>query len=191
MTYEAYLRDPAVPENSEWVDGEVVPMMSVSRRHAELKVYLMDLLLAYLREHPLGRIYDEPFQMKAGPDLPGRSPDIMFVRSERLDRVLDQFLDGPADLAIEIVSPGSETTDHGEKFFEYEKGGVEEYWILDPHREVAEFYVRDASGVFRSANVPADGAFSSTVIDGLAVHVDWLWEQPPVKTILGQLGLPS
>ena len=189
MTYEAFLRDPTVPEHSEWVDGEVIPMMSVSKRHAELKVYLMDVLLAFLRDHPLGRIYDEPFQMKPGPDLPGRSPDIMFVRAERLERVLDQFLDGPADLAIEIVSPGSEATDHGDKFFEYEKGGVAEYWILDPHREVADFYIRDATGVFRSANVPPNGAFTSVVIEGLVVHVDWFWEQPPVKTILAQLGV--
>ena len=154
MTYEAFLRDPTVPQHSEWVDGEAIA-----------------------------------FQMKPGPDLPGRSPDIMFVRAERLERVLDQFLDGPADLAIEIVSPGSEATDHGDKFFEYEKGGVAEYWILDPHREVADFYIRDQTGVFRSANVPPDGAFASVVVEGLVVHVDWFWEQPPVKTILAQLGL--
>jgi len=39
------------------------------------------------------------------------------------------YPDGPADLAIEIVSEESRLRDRGEKFAEYEVGGVKEYWI--------------------------------------------------------------
>ncbi|MEW6279625.1 MAG: hypothetical protein AB1758_13435 [Candidatus Eremiobacterota bacterium] len=38
--------------------------------------------------------------MKTSPDLPARSPDILFVAREHLDRLKPGFLDGPSDLAI-------------------------------------------------------------------------------------------
>jgi Uma2 family endonuclease len=186
MTYEEYLSASAIPEHTEWVDGKVVEMMAVSRRHAELQVYLIELLQAYLRRHPLGRLYLEPFQMKPTAELPGRAPDIMFVARGSYDRVHDQYLEGPADVVVEIVSPGSEAVDRGDKFYEYEAGGVAEYWLIDPIREVADFYLRDERGIFRAA---AQGRFESTVLPGFALESDWLWEPKPVGEVLSLLGL--
>jgi Uma2 family endonuclease len=187
MTYEEYLCAPGIDEHTEWVDGEVIPMMSVSRAHAELKMFVVEMLLAYLREHPVGRLYDEPFQMKLPGTRPGRSPDVMFVALESQERVRDLFLDGPADLVIEIISPGTESVDRGDKFLEYEAAGVPEYWILDPHREHAEFFVRDEKGAFRGGAVTPDGRYRSTSIPGLAVNVDWFWTRPPLRQIASQL----
>lgn len=191
MTYEEFLRAPELDHHSEWVDGEVIPMMSVSRAHAELQVFLLELLLPYLRRNPIGRIYVEPFQMKAAADLPGRSPDILFVRNEHLDRVRELFLDGPADLVVEIISPGTEGVDRGDKFLEYERGGVAEYWVLDPLREIAEFLVRNENRVFRAATLSPDGMFASTVIDGLRLKPDWLWLREVSVEVASALGIPG
>jgi Uma2 family endonuclease len=191
MTYEEYLRAEDIDEHTEWVDGEVIPMMSVSRAHAEIQIFLLELILPYLRGRPIGRVYLEPFNMKLEPDLPGRAPDILFLRNEHLDRVKDLFLDGPADLVVEIVSPGTESVDRGDKFLEYEKGGVPEYWILDPVREIAEFYVRDAAGLFRMRTVGPGDTFESTVIDGFGVSPDWLWSRHTPDAALRALGIIS
>ena len=78
--------------------------------------------------------------MKIGPDLPGREPDILFIAREHLDRFRDTYLDGPADLVVEIISRDSRARDRGDKFYEYEQGGVREYWLLDYLRRQAEFY---------------------------------------------------
>lgn len=187
MSYEEYLRDPSIDEHTEWVDGEVLPMMSVSKAHALLESYLHLLLGMYVDSHSLGVLLADPFQMKTGPALPGRAPDIIFIRSEHLDRLHDLFLEGPADLAIEIISPGTEGVDRGDKFYEYEQGGVPEYWILDPHRQVAEFYVRDENGVYRSANVPPAGEFESLAVPGFRLKVDWLWAQPSITSVLAEI----
>ena len=45
--------------------------------------------------------------MKTGPDLPGRAPDILFTSNARIKRLKKSHLDGPADLAVEIISPGA------------------------------------------------------------------------------------
>ncbi|MEX1102654.1 MAG: Uma2 family endonuclease, partial [Dehalococcoidia bacterium] len=175
MSYEEYLCDSTIPRHTEWVDGEVVEMMSVSKAHAQTVRYLLQLLEAYLVARPLGDLYFEPFNMKTAADLPGRSPDIMFVSAERADAVGDLSLQGPADVVIEVISPGTEGTDRGDKFLEYEQGGVAEYWVVDPLREIADFYVRGEDGLFRSGSVDADGSFASTVLPGLRIHPGWLW----------------
>ena len=189
MTYEEYLDDASIDEHTEWVDGEVVPMMAVSRAHAELQMFLVELLQSHLRATEIGRLYVDPFQMKVAPDLNGRAPDIMLVRNEHVDRLKEKNLEGPADLVIEIISPGTETTDRGAKYVEYEQGGVPEYWILDPLREIAEFFVRDDRGLFRSVNVSADGTFTSPALEGLALNVEWFWERPPVGPLLAEVGI--
>src|SRR5688572_29108896 len=189
MSYEAYLCDPQIPAHTEWVDGEVIEMMSVSKAHAQTVRYLLQLLEAYLVARPIGDLYFEPFNMKTGKDLPGRSPDIMFVSAERADAVGDLSLNGPADIAIEVISPGTEGTDRGAKFLEYEQGGVGEYWVIDPLREISDFYVRAEDGLFRTGPTDDDGAFTSIILPGLRIHPDWLWSKRPVRQIMRELGL--
>ena len=189
MTYEEYLNAPEIPEHTEWVNGRVIPMMSVSKKHAELTSYLLAILKVYAESRELGKVFAEPFNMKLGGNLAGRAPDVLFVRTDRLALVRDQFLDGPADLVVEVISPGTERIDRRVKFAEYQAGGVPEYWILDPHREVAEFYVRDEGGVYQPGIVTADGEFASTVVAGLRIQIAWLWELPRIDRVLLELGL--
>ncbi|QTA90792.1 Uma2 family endonuclease [Desulfonema magnum] len=92
----------------------------------------------FVEIHDSGVVCSAPFQMKTGRNLPGREPDILFVSRENTGRLKETFLDGPADIAAEIISPESRTRDKKEKFSEYEKGGVREYWLIDPDEEKAE-----------------------------------------------------
>ena len=186
MSYAEYLRATDIPEHSEWVDGEVHEMMAVSRAHAEMQVYLVELLQAYLRIRPIGRLYLEPFQMKTGPSLPGRAPDLMVVLDGSLHRLTDQYLGGPAELVIEIISQGTEAIDRGDKFYEYEAGGVAEYSLIDPIREVADFFVRDERGTFRAS--PAT-PFASSILEGLTIDPEALWERQSVATLISAMGL--
>ena len=72
-------------------------------------------------------------------------------------------------VALEIVSPESQTRDRVHKFAGYEAGGVPEYWLLDSARRTADFCRRgrtgkaagkykpvppDKAGVYRSKAVP-------------------------------------
>lgn len=129
--------------------------------------------------------------MKTGPGLPGRSPDVFFVRNEHLERVKRLYLEGPADLVIEIISPGSRATDRGDKFYEYEQGGVPEYWLLDPERQQTEFYLRGDDGIYRLVPPGNDGIYRSQALSGLWLNVDWLWQPlpPPIMDVLRKWGL--
>lgn len=120
----------------------------------------------------------------------GREPDLLYLAPESLNRLREKYLDGPADLAVEITSPASRARDRGEKFYEYEAGGVREYWLLDPDREQAEFYVRDERGIYQLVPV-REGVFESQVLPGLKLTVAWLWQDPlpPLLNVLKSWGL--
>jgi Uma2 family endonuclease len=100
--------------------------------------------------------------------------------------VKKNYLQGPADLAVEIISPDSRARDRGEKFYEYEQGGVREYWLIDPVRKQAEFYALGKNGIYRLMNVGEDGIFRSQVLKGLWLQVSWLWQTPlpPLMSVL-------
>ena len=140
MTYEEFLAWADEDTWAGWVNGKVIILTPASKRHQDLATFLAALRRFYVEVRRLGRVLTAPFQMKLGPDLPGREPDIVFIAREHLDRLKNTYLDGPADLVVEIISPDSRSRDRGAKFYEYEQGRVREYWLLDDLRRQAEFY---------------------------------------------------
>ena len=186
MTYEQFLRTVPDDVHAEWVDGAVVLMTPVSLKHQELAGFLLNVIGVLVNARKLGKVLFEPFQMKTGRELPGRAPDILFLSNQNLRRLKDKYLDGPADLVIEIVSPDSRSRDRKEKFKEYQLGGVREYWILDPERKSAEFYQLDKHGKFQSLAPSKEGVIQSLIVPGLWVEERWFWQDPhpPVLSIL-------
>jgi Uma2 family endonuclease len=186
MTYEEFLAWAEDGSHVEWVDGEVIPMSPVSQTHQLIANFLVALFQHFVENKQSGRVLSAPFQMKLETRPSGREPDVMYIASERLDLLKNAYLDGAADLAVEVISPESQARDRGDKFYEYERGGVREYWLIDPMRKQAEFYLRDEEGIYRLANIGDDGIFHSRVLDGLYLKVEWLWQEP-LPTLLSVL----
>ncbi len=191
LTYEEFLDWCDEDTWAEWVNGDVVFLPPVSVQHQELVGFLACVLGLFVEERELGKVIMVPFQMKTGPHLGGRFPDLLFVAREHLGRLKEFFLDGPADLVVEIASAETRLRDRGEKFAEYEEGGVREYWVIDLERRVADFYVLDPRGRFRLADIDAEGWYTSSVLQGFRLKVGWLWADPlpKVADALRELGL--
>ncbi len=176
MTYDEFMEWADEDTLAEWVDGRVVMTSPVSARHQDIGVFLTNVLAEHARMHDLGRVLVAPFQMHL-PAL-GREPDVLFVAREHLDRVLFTRVEGPADLVAEIVSPESRVCDRGEKFYEYQEGGVGEYWLIDPDTRRVDFYQLDSDGISQPILPDADGVYRSRAMAGLWVRVAWLWQEP-------------
>lgn len=176
MSYEEFLAWVDEDTLAEWVDGSVVMTSPASSKHQHLSIFLSNLLSTYLRIHDLGVVLTAPFQMKL--TRSGREPDVLVVLKEHLARVRPTFLDGPADLVVEIVSDESVGRDQGVKFEECREGGVPEYWLLDPRVEQADFYRLDNRSRYLSTPVDPDGVYRSRVLPGFWLRPEWLWQQP-------------
>jgi Uma2 family endonuclease len=178
MTYEEFLDWLDDDKHAEWVNGEVIMHSPVSLHHAELGGFLLTLMTFFVEVRQLGKIAYDPFQMKIGPDFPSRAPDILFVANANLHRLKNHGLEGPADLVVEIVSPESRGRDRGDKYDEYERGGVPEYWLLDPQRKRYEFNLLGEDGFYALAPLGPDGVFRSRALEGLWLDMNWLKQEP-------------
>lgn len=188
-TFEEFIEWVDEDTSAEWVDGEVIFMSPASTRHQLIIGLLAAVLRAFVEFHHLGVVLSAPYKMKLG--RYGPEPDLLFVSNENSDRVRDTFLDGPADLVIEVISFESIGRDRGRKFIAYEAAGIPEYWLLDPEREVAEFYQLSDNGRYHLVQSADDGRYSSQVLPGFWLNANWLWQipLPPVLDILRQLNV--
>ena len=191
LRYEDFLAWCDEDTWAEWVDGDIIMVPAASARHQDIGSFLENFLRRHIESQNLGRILRAPFQMKLGPNLPGREPDLLYVASAHLYRLKDTYLDGPADMVIEIISKESVSRDREQKFVEYEAAGVLEYWLIDPIREQAEFYRRGADKHYHLAPPDDAGIYHSEVVEGFWLRVLWLWQEPlpPVWEIWRELDL--
>jgi Uma2 family endonuclease len=134
MSYERCLVEIPDGAHVEWANGEAIFYVSASQLHQAWVVFLVKLLGLFVDYQDLGAVFSAPFAAKLWEDGPSREPDITFIAKDNLDRLTEERMLGPVDLAIEIASPGTLSIDRVDKFYEYQQSGVREYWLIDPRR---------------------------------------------------------
>lgn len=138
----------------------------------------MKVVGLFVEVHDLGQIVQAGYAMKLEPQRRGREPDLVFIRNENADRLLQKYLNGAADIAVEIISPESVERDRKTKFAEYASAGIEEYWLIDPKRSEAEFYRLGDDRCYHLLPLD-DGIFRSEMLPGFFLRVEWLWQDKP------------
>jgi Uma2 family endonuclease len=190
LSFEEFLDWCEEDTRAEWINGRVLILSPDNLPHNEIEVFLSQTLGIYVKEKKLGHVYVGMVLMKLQATSSARIPDLMFVSNARADQLRHTYVDGAADLAVEIISPESVDRDRSDKFSEYQIAGVREYWIIDPINKNAEFFELGADR--RYYPVPlCDGAFRSTVVPGFWLKPSWLWEDPLPQTtdVLKRLGV--
>jgi Uma2 family endonuclease len=90
----------------------------------------------YVEQHRLGSILIKSgYILQRGPDTV-RGPDISFIRETPvpLDRIPKGYVEGPPDLAIEILSPDHRPAELSERLADYFAGGTRLVWVVDMAR---------------------------------------------------------
>lgn len=175
MSFEEFLKLGDEDTWAEWVDGEVIFMYSASSKHQDIVGFLQTILRIYSETHHIGQVFSAPFAMKLEKERRGREPDLLFVSDERKNLIEPTFLNGAADVVIEVISPESISRDRGEKFVEYESAGVKEYWLIDYERKRAEFYELDEENRYRL--IQTNGLFRSKIIKDFFLRENWFWQE--------------
>ncbi len=190
MSLEEFLQWTDEDVWAEWIEGEVRILSPVNDPHVQIFIFLVSLLQHFAEHHDLGEIRTEPFTVNLSQLNVVYSPDIFFVARSRLHLLQPTYFDGAPDLVVEIVSPESRRRDRVEKFENYEKAGVREYWLIEPERQTVDFYELNEHGIFEL--LPSeDGVWRSKVLPGFWLKEEWLWRKPrpTLLSILREWGI--
>lgn len=186
MTAEELAAWPGRAGRSELVRGVYVAMSPGSGGHGFLTARVALRLGAFVESHAhLGRVYgaETGFILFRNPDTV-RAPDAAFLRFPRADHPLDQpgFVDGPPDLAVEVVSPGDTGREVAAKVDDYLTAGTPVVWVVRPSDRTVTVYRRVAGGDGAAGAVETRVLGESDVLDGgdvlpgLAIEVGRLFD---------------
>ncbi len=121
-----------------------------------------------------GRALGRDFVMRLGDN--GFTPDLMVFKSKDLNRLHSWYLDGPAELVLEVLLPGHEYCDRVVKRDYYAAAGVPEYWTFDPQQQQVEFW-RLVDGQYQWRSPDPDGWYRPSSVPSLAFRSDSLWNE--------------
>ncbi len=159
----------------EWIEGVVIAMSPVTLKHDAITDFIRSLLKAYLALIGDGKIVGDPFVMRTATSF--REPDVQVILGENIANLKNTYMDGPADICIEVVSEESTSRDYGEKFAEYEKAGVREYWIIDPKHQRTTFYRLDSAGSYQHIALDSENNYRTPLLAKFYLPVTVLWQE--------------
>jgi len=132
-----------VTDPYELIDGRIIFKMA-NPIHADFQIELAFEIRLYLKEHPIGKLYDD-LNLKLFPDNARRlwRPDLAFYLHENRPRIDRPHTKAP-DLAIEIVTDSSKLLETLAKPDQYLEKGSKVVWIVIPAK--ACVWIWTASG---------------------------------------------
>ncbi|MCU0482628.1 MAG: Uma2 family endonuclease [Anaerolineae bacterium] len=153
-------------------------MPGVDEKHDDILRYLDRIFSMFFEYYGGGRVLRDPMLMRIKEAGVSRSPDIQILLPENLGLLKGIQVIGASDLVIEVVSPGSERIDRIQKLEEYERGGVKEYWIIDPIHKEALFYLLNTNGLYERQIPDENDRYYCSVVKGLWISIPTLWQKP-------------
>ena len=178
-TFHDYLDTVDENQKAHLLDGIITMESPASTRHERLQNFLAVLVGTYVAEKELGEVFGShaAFRLKGHNAV---EPDLSFVTTDRLHLVTTNYVNGPPDLAVEIISKGTRKLDYEQKKPAYENAATPELWIIDYLEQQADFFCyQDGRLVQQPLNKKR--YFISRVLPGFRLDIQWFWKDPLPK----------
>ncbi len=175
-TGEDYARLPDDGRRYEVIGGVLYVAAAPNLNHQYTVGEIFAVLRTHVGEHKLGLVLVAPFKVR----LPGIAlvvqPDVLFIASEHIPRPGASRFTGVPGLVVEVISRSTARTDKVVKFNAYERAGVREYWLVDPHIHSVEVYSLSDDDIFELTGQYTSGeTVTSGVLSDLVLAVDDLF----------------
>ncbi len=167
MTATEYYELPETNDTIELINGELIVSPPPIPDH---QLVVGSTYVVVLQLKPDGKVFLSPVEVYFDEEnIP--QPDIAWVSANSRCIVAKKRLEGPPDLIVEVLSPGTERKDRKKKFELYQKYGVREYWMVHPEEKYLEVW-RHENGFFVHQGVYGpDDSFVSAVLGGKTVEL--------------------
>jgi Uma2 family endonuclease len=168
-TEESYHALPAANRILELSDGKLVVPPMPTPEHQDIVLNIAVALRVFVRAHKLGKVAVAPLPVRLWAGKV-REPDVLVLLAANLHHIQPQWWDA-LDLAVEVVSPGTQKADREEKRHEYAQAGVREYWLVEPGARTVAVYTLAGDAYTLAATYREGMAIESRVLAGLVLPV--------------------
>jgi Uma2 family endonuclease len=158
-----------LPDNGnryEIIDGELLVTRSPHWKHQKVITRLIQSLGSWSSHSKLGEVVTTPGLIFTDDD--NVIPDLVWISTDRLARVLDEsgHLVAAPELIVEVLSAGTdnERRDREVKRKLYAMRGVQEYWVVDWHKQQIEIFRRHNNGLFLVSTLLSSDVLSSPLL---------------------------
>jgi Uma2 family endonuclease len=183
VTEEEFYSEQGADSPYQYLGGELVVCEPVSTLHDDLGGFLYAVMRNVFEERGDGLVKGSRFPMRLDPKW-SPEPDVMVVRAENAHRIGAQRIEGPADLVIEVASPGDVRRALRLKLPRYRQARIPEIWVVDPYARSVRVETPETTEIpENAARVVTAGRLDSAVFPGFWIDVSWLWRQPLPHTL--------
>ncbi len=137
LTYEQFRQLPDDGKRYELIRGEVHWTPSPTTRHQFIVLNLAKSLVSYLDANPRGEAAIAPLDVRLSSDT-AVQPDLIFVSNAKAGIILEEYIVGPPDLVVEVLSPSTAAHERAAKIALYAEAGVLEVWLIDAQAKTVE-----------------------------------------------------
>lgn len=178
LTYRDWLRRPDDGRVYEILDGEIYMTPAPSIRHQDISSRLHSRLGPFLENSGAGRLFAAPTGVRLSEDVVVQ-PDLLVVLAQHRDRLGEQVIDGPPDLVVEILSPGTAGRDLVAKRELYARFAVPEYWIVDSEGSNVEVLTLERGAYSRAGLFRRHETLRSPLLPDLGIPLDEVFRESP------------
>lgn len=172
-------------DKAEFVNGEIIFHSPVVKIHNDATGNLYLLLKTFVEEKELGWVGVEKILTQFTRN--DYEPDICYFGVEKAAQFKPKQLLFPVpDFVVEVLSKSSQKTikhDTVTKFGDYEKHGVPEYWIVDPHEKIVKQYIL-VNGKYNLIDLAEDKIIRATVVKGFNIPIGSIFDSRKNRIVL-------
>jgi Uma2 family endonuclease len=176
LTYRDFVRFPEDGRRHELIDGEHVVTAAPNAWHQAVLQRLSLAVGKHLEAAPVGLVFfartDCIFSF-----FDVVEPDLFVIMNDQREILTKRNIKGAPAIVAEILSPSTSRNDAGIKRALYERGGVREYWIVDPEDHTIVVYALSRGALRKAATRrAADGDDLSTkLLPGFSLQLSELF----------------
>ncbi|MTI94332.1 MAG: DNA-binding protein [Firmicutes bacterium] len=176
FTYQDYLQLPDEPGiRYEVLNGQLIKDPSPSFTHQWTVARLCTALDSYfVRTDPGGALVFSPLDVTFG-ESNVVQPDILYVAASQQHIIKNTRVNGAPTLVVEVISPASRRRDRVVKMQVYQRAGVENYWLVDPEKQIMDCFRLRGGTFVNVASARGDETLTHPNYPGLSIDLQELW----------------
>ncbi len=170
LTYHDFLLLPDDGKRYEILDGDLFVTPSPITRHQLIVGRFLHHLMTYLETHPIGTVFTAPYDVVLS-DTDIIEPDLLLVLHTGRALITEKNVQGPPDMILEVLSPGTAARDRNLKRKRYERFGVQEYWLIDPDGNTLEMLTAKDGQYIQVCKTIRPAECASALLPGLRLDL--------------------